>query len=287
MKILVFGGTGFIGTALQKALVARGHQVKTSDIRRDPAWKIEIGVADVVVNLAGAPIFGKRWSDDVKDEIHRSRVEGTRKIVDAMGAAKKKGSKLSALVNASAIGFYGPTFDEELSESSPAGSDFLAFVCREWEESAQKAERVYGIRTVCVRTGIVLADGGGALAKMLPAFKAFVGGPIGAGKQWMSWVHLDDVVGVYVHAIENAQISGPLNATAPHPRRNKDFSKALGKALGRPSFLPVPGLALYAVFGEVAEILVNGQKALPRATQESGYVFRYPELEPALKNILS
>lgn len=286
MKILVFGGTGFIGARLVKALNEKGHQVKTSDIRRDPAWRIEVGVADVIVNLAGAPIFGKRWTDDVKSEIHSSRVEGTQKIVEAIGAAKRKGAKIAALVNASAIGFYGPTFDEELTEASPAGVDFLAFVCREWEEAALSAERHYGVRTVLVRTGVVLGDGGGALQKMLPAFKAFVGGPIGSGKQWMSWVHLDDVVGIYVHAIENAAIHGALNATAPQPKRNKEFSKALGKALHRPSLLPVPGIGLYALFGEVAEILVNGQKVLPRATIESGYAFKYPELEAALKDIL-
>lgn len=287
MKILVFGGTGFIGTRLVKALSEKGHHVKTSDTRRDPAWRIEVGVADVIVNLAGSPIFGKRWSDDVKAEIHSSRVEGTQKIVEAIGAAKRKGAKVAALINASAIGFYGPTFDEELTESSKAGSDFLAFVCREWEEAALVAERHYGVRTVFVRTGVVLGDGGGALQKMLPAFKAFVGGPIGSGKQWMSWVHLDDVVGIYVHAIENAAIHGALNATSPQPKRNKEFSKLLGKALHRPSLLPVPGIGLYALFGEVAEILVNGQKVLPRATIESGYAFKYPELEAALKNILS
>ncbi len=295
MKVVLFGASGFIGGVLSKALEAKGHSVIAADVRKTPAWQSLLDDADAVVNLGGAPIFGKRWDDRVKAEIHSSRVDSTKKIVDALGSAQKKSGRCAVLVNASAIGFYGPSFDETFNEDSPCGSDFLASVCRDWEEAAFKAEKVHGIRTVVVRTGVVLGRGGGALQQMLyplktklfSPFKLGMGGPIGLGKQWTSWIHINDVVGIYIHAIENAQVRGPLNATAPEPLRNKDFTKALAKALKRPAFFPLPGLLLYALYGEVAEILINGQKVLPKATLNSGYRFLFPKLDSALDSILS
>jgi len=285
MKIIIFGGTGFIGPKLLKAFEAKGHSVSIADTRKMPDWEGRIADSDVVVNLAGAPILGKRWNDRVKSAIYDSRVDGTKLIVDAMGRAKASGSKVSALVSASAIGYYGPTQDEPLSESSPSGTDFLAMVCRDWEEQSFKAEKHFGIRTAVVRIGIVLGRDGGALEKQLPIFKLGLGGPVGSGKQWTSWVHLDDVIGLFVFAVEQTQVRGALNATAPNSVRNGEFTKALGKALHRPAVLPVPGLALYVLFGEVAEILINGQRVVPTATLAAGYVFKYPQLDAALKSI--
>jgi uncharacterized protein (TIGR01777 family) len=283
MQVVIFGGSGFIGTQLQKLLRAKGHEVTLGDLRRDMDWEGKIQKADAVVNLAGAPIIGKRWNMLVKAEIHDSRVEGTHKIVAALGKAKAKDGKERVLVNGSAIGFYGATQDEELDETSPAGTDFLAFVCRDWEDEAHKAELEHGIRTVILRTGIVLGKGGGALEKMLPPFKLGLGGPIGNGQQWYSWIHIDDECGLIVHALENKQVRGVLNATAPMPVRNKDFAKTLGAVLSRPAFLPVPPPALYLLVGEASFMLTHGQKVLPKAALASGYAFRYKSLDDALK----
>lgn len=285
MKVSVFGGTGFIGTALVKALQKKGHTVTVLDLRRDSDWVSKMSTTEAVVNLAGYPLFGKRWTTEIKSAIYDSRIEGTKAIVKAMGAVKDSGGP-KILVNGSAVGFYGPENDIEFDEHSHAGADFLAFVCRDWEEAAQTAQNHHGIRTTFIRTGIVLGANGGALKQLLPPFKAFIGGPVGSGKQWMSWIHLEDIVGIILHALETETIKGPLNGTSPSPVRNADFSKALGHALGRPSFMKIPGLALYAVVGEASELLVNGQKVLPVETLKSGYVFKFPTLEQALQNIL-
>jgi len=282
MKIMVFGSTGFIGERLVKKLHEKGHEVVRATLRgKHGSWESEVAHCDAIVNLAGESLFNKRWNTDVKAAIYDSRIQGTHRIVDAIGAAKKAGGKIKVLVNASAVGFYGPSWDE-LNESSPEGSDFLAFVCRDWEAEARRAEGTFGVRTVITRLGIVLGSEGGALAKLVLPFKLGVGGPIDLGKQWTSWIHVDDVVGILMHALENESVRGVLNATAPQPVTNKEFSKALGRALHRPSWLPVPGIALGILLGEVAEILVTGQKALPKRTLESGYTYRYPAIDAAM-----
>lgn len=287
MKVMIFGSTGFIGQRLVIALGSKGHEIVRASLRgKDHGWTKEIATCDAVVNLAGEPLFEKRWNVEEKTAIYESRVQGTHRVVDAIGAARKAGGKPTVLVNASAVGFYGPSF-EDLDESSPEGSDFLAFVCRDWEFEAHRAERAFGVRTVITRFGIVLGKESGALPKMALPFRLGVGGPIGNGKQWTSWVHVDDVVGILVHALEHDSVRGILNATAPQPLTNRDFSKALGRALHRPSWLPVPGLALGIVVGEAAEVLACGQKVLPKRTLESGYVFKYPEIDAALRAALA
>ena len=285
--MIVFGGTGFIGKILQSALTAKGHTVMVSDTRRNPQWEKDLATADAVVNLAGSPLFGKRWNDAIKAEIHDSRTEGTKKIVDAIGRAKKTGGRPITLVNASAIGYYGPgTPGQNVTESSAPGADFLAFVCREWEEEALRAEHAHGVRTAIVRIGVVLGKGEGALQKMLPFFRLGLGGPIEFGLQDFSWVHVDDVVGIILHALETDSVRGIFNASSPNPVSNKVFTKALGHVLHRPTLFPVPGLALWALYGECAEVLVNGQRVIPENTLKSGYKFKFPELEAALKDVV-
>ena len=284
MKIIIFGSTGFIGKALCSSLESLGHSVLRRDLRRDADWQNELQDCDGVVNLAGTPIFGKRWNDEVKKQIHDSRVVGTHKIVAALGEAKKKNGKVSVFVNASAIGYYGDSLTETFTETSPSGKDFLAGVCAEWESAAAPAEASFQIRTACIRTGIVLGRSGGALAQLIPPFKVFGGGPIGNGTQWSSWIHLDDVVGLIEHALTNTSVRGPLNAVSPNPVSNAEFSKALGKALHRPSWLPLPPFALYLIVGQAAEILVKGQKVLPKRALETGYKFKYPGIDEAMKN---
>lgn len=287
MKIAIFGGTGFVGGYLQKALKKRQHEVVVLDIRRDSGWRSSLKECDAVINLAGAGLFAKRWNVDYKSLIHSSRVEGTQKIVEAMAAAKQDGGKgPKVLVNASAVGFYGTSFDQTFDESSTSGTDFLAFVCREWEAEAEKAQRQYGIRTAIVRFGVVLGKDGGALQKLLPPFKAFAGGPLGNGKQPFPWVHIDDAVGVLIHALETESVHGPLNAVAPQTLTNKEFCSALGKVLSRPSLLPVPSFALYTIVGQAADMLVEGQRVLPKKTIASGYKFLFTDAEAALKDLL-
>ncbi|MBS1985498.1 MAG: TIGR01777 family oxidoreductase [Bdellovibrionales bacterium] len=286
MKVILFGATGFIGPALASDLTRRGHTVITSDVRKDPDWNKKIADADAVINLGGAPIFGPRWSKQYKQLIRDSRVESTQKIVEALAKARLAGGKVATLVNASAIGYYGPHGDENLQEGDAVGHDFLAGVCAEWEKAALAAQ-AHGIRVVCARFGVVLGREGGALKQMLPPFKAFVGGPIGNGRQWFSWVHLDDVIGILGHALVNESVKGPVNVTAPNPVTNKEFSHSLGRALHRPSFLPVPPFALFILFGGSAEILVTGQKVLPQVAMTTGYKFKFAEIDQALVDLCS
>jgi uncharacterized protein (TIGR01777 family) len=233
---------------------------------------------DAVVNLAGASVADGRWTARRKAAIRRSRVEGTRSLVLAMGRAARKPQ---VLVSASAVGVYGSQGDEPLDETAPSGAGFLASVCRAWESEASAATAL-GVRVVLLRLGVVLARGGGALGRMLIPFRAGVGGPLGSGRQWMSWVHVDDVVGLVLAALQNETLAGPVNATAPHPVTNRDFTKALGHAVERPAFLPVPGLVLRLVLGEMASMLLTGQRVLPAAASEAGYEFRFPEIGGAL-----
>ena len=287
MHVLVTGGTGLVGRPLRKALAAAGHAVTI--VSRNPArvparavgWDGLDAVmpeVDAVVNLAGESIASGRWTARRKAAIRTSRVESTRALVLAMGRSARRPQ---VLVSASAVGFYGPRGDEELDESAVSGEGFLASVCRAWEREAVAAEAL-GVRIVLLRLGMVLAPDGGALGRMLTPFRAGLGGPLGGGRQWMSWVHVDDVVGLVLVALQNDQLVGAVNATAPHPVTNRDFTKALGRIVRRPAILPAPGLALRLVLGEMASLLLTGQRVLPAAATEAGYAFRHPEVGGAL-----
>jgi hypothetical protein len=236
----------------------------------------------VVINLAGAPIAEGRWSPHTKDLLRRSREGATTAIVTTLARLK---TRPVLLLNASAVGFYGPRGDEELTEDAPSGDGFLASLCREWEGAAGAAERL-GVRVVTPRIGVVLGRDGGALTRMLPIFRLGLGGPLGHGRQWMSWIHLDDLVELLMFLMNRAA-SGPVNATAPHPVTNAEFSKTLGRTLGKPSFLRAPGFAMKLAFGDMAEeLLLTGQRVLPRKAQAMGFHFRYPFLAGALNDIL-
>lgn len=299
MRIAITGATGLIGTALSKSLAAEGAEILAVTRRVGPLspgltrvhWdpeKAEIessaleGV-DVVFHLAGESI-GQRWTGARKERIRKSRVEGTRLLVDGLG---KLARPPAALMSASGINFYGDGGDEELRESSPPGDGYLPELCQAWEAEAARASE-FGARTVSLRTGLVLSARGGALAKMLLPFKLGLGGPLGSGKQWMSWIHIEDIVGAYRFAMDRQDIRGPLNATAPQPVRQRDFAKALGKALGRPAVVPTPGFAMRLAFGEMGQtLLLEGQKVLPHRLQQAGYSFRHPELDESLEDVLT
>jgi uncharacterized protein len=293
MKVAVTGATGVIGRAVVRALAARGDSVVAlsrdasrslpgADVvewkrpKEEPAPAAAFADVDGVVHLLGEPI-AQRWSDGAKREIHDSRVLGTRNLIAGM-----QGSGVSVLVSQSAVGYYGPRGDEVVDESAPPGDDFQASVVVDWEAEATKAS----MRVVLCRTGVVLSPSGGALEKMLTPFKLGVGGPVAGGKQYLPWVHIDDVVGAMLFALDNETVDGPVNVTAPAPVTNHDFSKALGRALHRPAVLPVPGLALRALYGEMATIVTTGVRAEPRRLRELGYQFRQPELAGALEAAL-
>jgi uncharacterized protein (TIGR01777 family) len=235
-----------------------------------------------VINLVGEPV-ARRWNDEVKRRIRASRVEGTRNLVRALS---KVAPPPSVLVNASAIGYYGSRGDEILIEQSPAGSDFLANLTKDWEEAADSAEQ-FGTRVVKVRIGIVLGKEGGALSQMLRPFRFGLGGRLASGQQWMSWIHLDDVVGLMMFAMRNKAVRGPLNATAPNPARNSELTTELGRVLHRPAILPVPAIAVRALFGEMADFILASQRVLPKVAESAGYRFRFTELRATLENILS
>ena len=297
MKLVIAGASGFIGSALCSRLLDKGHVLTllTRVAPRDAStatkrwlqwapgtpghWETGVDGADGVINLAGEPIAAKRWTERQKQKILTSRIETTNSLVEAIRKAKQKPG---FLINASAVGYYGPRGDETVTEEAAAGNDFLSSVCREWEEEAKKAESL-GLRVIRVRTGIVLGRGGGALAKMVPPFKFFVGGPLGSGTQWMSWIHLEDEAGLMIYLIEHSQATGPFNATAPNPVRMKEFCQVLGQVMGRPSWAPVPAFALRLALGELAEMLLTGQRVIPAAAQKLGYQFRYANLDAALK----
>ena len=291
MNVTVTGATGLIGRRIVKALEQRGDDVTV--VSRDPARARDaLGVdattwddprlADAVIHLAGENI-AQRWTDDAKRRIRTSREDGTRRLVEAMASA---GPGPRTLVSASGVGYYGARRDEPIGEDAPAGDDFLAQVCVAWEREANAAAAL-GVRVVTVRTGVVLDKGGGALSKMLPFFKAGVGGPVAGGRQYLSWIHADDVAGIYLRALDDETWSGPVNASAPEPVTNREFSHTLGRALRRPALAPVPGFAVRALYGEMAEIVTTGQRALPRRPLELGYRFRHTELEPALRSALA
>ena len=293
MRIVVSGGSGFLGQALTRALRAHGHRVIVLTRRptRDGdllwsagtdsgAWVAAVQAADVVINLAGEGVADRRWSPARKQAILQSRVHATRTLATALNEAVTPAIFLSG----SAIGIYGDCGDEEVTETHPPGTDFLAEVCVAWEKEARAIEDV--TRVVLLRTGIVLAEHGGALAQMAMPFRFFVGGPVGSGAQFMSWIHLDDWVGLVLWLLENDTLRGPVNLTAPQPVRNRELARALGRAMGRPSLLPVPAFALRLMLGELADTaLLSGQRVLPAAALAAGFSFRYPDVDSALRAI--
>jgi uncharacterized protein (TIGR01777 family) len=298
MRVVVAGGTGFIGSVLWESLLAKGHDVVllTRDASRSrdhihpkvhvvswapgAAWESWVDGAGGIVNLAGESI-AQRWTNAAKARIVASRLEATEKLCAAI---QKAILKPSVLVNASAVGIYGPRGEETLSEDSPLGSDFLATTCAAWEEAASVAEPL-GVRVALIRTGVVLGREGGALAKMLPPFKAFLGGPIGGGGQWISWIHRDDLVALYAFALENPEVVGPLNGTAPNPVTMKAFATALGHALHRPSFLSAPAPAVRLLLGEMATVVLDGQRVVPKKAEGLGFRFRFPQIDAALRDV--
>jgi uncharacterized protein (TIGR01777 family) len=287
MKIAVTGASGFVGRRLCARARERGHEVvaigrRSGDRLWDPmAEPAPLSGVDAVVHLAGEPVAEGRWTRRKRAAIRDSRVIATRNLVAGLA-----GTGVRVLVSASATGYYGDRGDEELTEDSPPGEGFLAEVCREWEgEAFRAAER--GVRVAVVRTGVALGPDGGALARMRTPFSLGLGGRLGSGEQWMSWIHRDDLVGIYLHALEREEVSGPLLGTAPAPVRNAEFTKALGRVLERPTVLPMPGWMLRVLFGKVAEVLLSSQRCRPRRTMESGFSFAHPDLEGALREVLS
>jgi hypothetical protein len=279
MRVAITGASGFIGKRLVARITADGHTVAA--IRGTRPDYAALDGADAVVHLAGEPV-AQRWTASAKDRILYSRIEGTRSLVQAISSLKQPPA---AFVCASAIGVYGSRGDEILTEQSSPGDDFLASVCIEWEKEAEAAAAL-GIRVVKLRTGIVLGAGGGALTKMLLPFRLGLGGRLGSGTQWMSWIHLDDVVALIRHAVEFPALRGPVNATAPNPVTNSVFTIELALALGRPAFFPVPEFALRLLYGEMSEVLLGSQRVVPAAAEAGGFKFRYPQLSLALRSVL-
>jgi hypothetical protein len=298
VNLTITGASGLIGRRLIRNLGSAGHKltvlsrhagtnvppnvtVVVWDPMKGPAPEGGLRGADAVIHLAGEPV-GQRWSLDVKRRIRDSRVTGTRKLVEALG---KMGAPPRILVSASAVGYYGSRGDEVLREDSPPGASYLAEVCEAWEqESAAAAE--LGIRVVRIRIGIVLDAKGGALQQMLPPFRMGVGGRLGDGRQWMSWIHLEDLAAMFQYAVENP-VSGAWNGVAPFPVSNADFTRTLAGALHRPAIFPVPVFALKLLFGEMSEILLGSQRVMPAAAEAAGFRFRFPELSGALKDVLA
>ncbi len=304
MKVAITGATGFVGSRLVERLTEAGHQVvvltrSVSKAERrfpqtqfpnlefvtySPAtveeWQGALSSCDGVVNLAGEPIAEKRWSVDQKNEILNSRIDTTRSLVQAMGQGE---SKPQVFVSGSAIGYYGTSETASFEESSNPGDDFLAEVCKQWEAEAKKVSD--DVRLVILRIGIVL-DNGGAVAKMLPAFRAFAGGPIGSGKQWFSWIDREDLVSLILKALTDGQMRGTFNATSPNPVTMKQMTDTLGSVMSRPAWMPVPGFALELLLGEGAKVVLEGQKVLPKQTQASGFEYQYGELKDSLKRFV-
>jgi hypothetical protein len=275
----VLGASGFVGRALAAALTERGDDVRSVSLR-DPARAAEAADgSDVVVNLAGAPVV-ERWTDERKRAIASSRVDLPRAFLAALANVERRPQ---AYVSASAIGYYGMSRTATFTETSPPGDDFLARVCVAWEAEAAHASAL-GMRVAIVRTGLVLGRDGGALAKLLPLFRSGLGGPVASGEQWNSWIHLDDHVGIYLLAIDG--FAGPLNATAPQPVTNRDFTRALAAAVHRPALFPAPEFALKLVFGEGASVLTEGQRVLPVEALAAGYTFRFPEIGAACADLV-
>jgi uncharacterized protein (TIGR01777 family) len=307
MRLFIAGGTGLVGSRLIRRLQERNDQVvvltrrpevanqKWGDsctiVQGDPmqprAWMDAVGDCDGVVNLVGEGVFNRRWRAWFKELLRTSRVQSTQNIVAALAKSPRTAAgQAKVLINASAIGYYGAHGDEELDESCPAGDDLLARVCVEWEAAARVAEG-HGVRVVLLRVGVVLDREGGALKQMMLPFKMFVGGPVGSGKQWVSWIHHDDLVGLILLALDKPEVTGIMNGTAPNPVTNKGLAKALGRAMHRPSFMPTPRFALRLMLGQVAGLVTTGQRVLPRRALQLGYQFKFPDIDSALKDVLS
>ncbi len=305
MKVAIAGATGFVGSRLVERLTKENNnvvvltrnathaqrvfpkssfpnvEVVSATLTTSGEWQNAISGCDAVVNLSGEPIAEGRWSPARKQEILNSRKLGTAKIVEAITNANHKPN---VLVNASAIGFYGTNETASFNETSSPGNDFLASVCQAWESEAQLVKNA-GVRLVILRLGIVLGNGG-ALGKMITPFKLFAGGPLGSGKQWFSWIHLDDVVNLIIQALTKPEMEGVYNATAPNPVRMSQLCETMGKVMGRPSWLPVPSFALEALLGDGAIVVLEGQQVMPKRTLSSGFNYQYPNLEQALVEIL-
>jgi uncharacterized protein (TIGR01777 family) len=302
MKILMTGGTGFVGTTLARELTAKGHSVTVLmrkveagvslppgaiSLEGDPtirgAWQERVPEHEVFINLAGASIF-TRWTDEAKRAIRESRILTTRHLVEAL--APRKGRE-THLFSTSGAGYYGYHEDEELTEESPPGTDFLAMLSREWEAEAVKATE-HGVRVVLCRFGIVMGRNGGMLGEIVPIFRMFLGANLGSGNQWLSWIHEQDLARIFLFLLENRGLEGPLNCTAPEPVRNSEFTETLGKVLGVPTFLPpVPGFMLRLMKGEFGGVILKGQRVLPRRLLAAGFQFHYPTLKEALTEILN
>ncbi len=300
MKILITGGSGFVGTNLTRFLVDKGHEVSILARRARPEkpfgpkvayiaadgtkpgkWQGAVAGHEVLINLAGVSIF-KRWDDAYKTQLRESRILTTRNLVDAI--PRESGDKI-VLISTSAVGFYGMTRDEMLSEDASPGEDFLAQLAQDWEAEALKA-RAKGARVVITRFGVVFGRDAGALPQMALPFRFFAGGPVGHGRQWVSWIHIEDLCRAMLFVIENVSIQGPVNFTAPEPVSNRDLARAIGKALHRPSFMPAPGFMIKLVLGEFGSVILEGQRVVPTMLQGSGFTFRFPHVEGAVKNLL-
>ena len=305
MKVVIAGGSGFLGRALTSALLARGHAVVilTRDVREQSShlryvtwspghelpprefggWPAEIDGADAVINLTGASLDGGRWTRKRKEVLRQSRIESGRALVDAMRQASRKPS---VFVSGSACGYYGTPDDTILDESFPPGDDFLSSLCVDWEANATPASAL-GVRVVLLRSGLSLAPDGGVLKKMMLPFKFFVGGPVASGRQYISWIHLDDWTGIVTWALGDATVSGAINATAPTPVTSREFTKSIGRAMRRPSWLPVPAFALRILFGEMADVVLSrGQRVVPKRALAMGYTFKYPDVDSALDAVI-
>ncbi|KAH6767218.1 Rossmann-fold superfamily protein [Perilla frutescens var. hirtella] len=302
MIVSVTGATGFIGKRLVQRLHADDHRVRVLtrssskaqsifpakdypriEIAEEPEWRNCIQGSTAVVNLAGLPI-STRWSPEIKKEIKESRIKVTSKVVDLINSTQDD-LRPKVLVSATAVGYYGSSETRVFNEQSPSGSDYLAEVCREWEAAALRVNK--DVRLARIRIGVVLGKEGGALAKMIPLFMMFAGGPLGSGKQWFSWIHVDDLVNLIYEALSNPSYEGVINGTAPNPVRLSEMCDHLGSVLGRPSWLPVPEVALKAVLGEGACVVLEGQKVVPTRAKELGFPFKYPYIKQALKSIMS
>ncbi|HOC58485.1 MAG TPA: TIGR01777 family oxidoreductase [Smithellaceae bacterium] len=299
MKVFMTGGTGFVGTYLEKCLVREGHHVTI--LAQEPIrtvlkvpgreylignpnvpgkWQDSVKDQDVIINLAGASIFS-RWTDQQKKILRSSRIDTTRNLVEAL----PKDARHISFFSTSAVGYYGFHEDEELIESSPAGKDFLAQLARDWETEAMRAKDK-GARVVITRFGIVLGPNGGALAQMVPLFQFFLGGPLGSGRQWFSWIHLQDLAESILFLIKHQELSGAVNICSPCPVRNSELGHAIGRVLHRPSFMPAPGFMIKLVLGEFGSVLLKGQRVIPRRLMDAKFVFQHPEIEAAIRNIL-
>ena len=301
-RIIVTGATGLIGRKLVNALIQRGDNVVVFsrsvnkarsifpnslklvewDYLKPELWKSKLENSDAVVHLAGINLFAKRWNDDFKKEVIRSREASTRNLVEAIRCCS---NKPEVFISASGIGYYGDCGEAVLDETSPKGNDFLADVCDVWESGAQKIGD-YGIRNVQIRTGLVLSPEDGVLKQMLLPFKLYIGGPLGNGNQWWSWLHIDEIVDIYLYALDNSQLHGPLNAASPNPVRMKEFANSFGKILKRPSLFPVPKFVLKIVIGETAEVVTASQKIDVQKLLNDGYRFKFEKLNDALSNLL-